>query len=604
MSQVVGEDHITGLGFIGLEPGRIYRMRRGPKVTTVTVRGNPAVLEHSVKGRFKGLTVYGKSTQITTTGAQLLTSAVIKVENCGVTLTKKDSVWHLEGTNTADGARNIRLMEPTEHFKLPAGTYTLSFSKDGVFPIETNISISKVANPDISSEQIWTGIGNAGLNTPTKFILDGTEEALSIFVNFPAGEPISCDLYVMLNAGDTVLPWEPYTGGKPSPSPDYPQEIVNSKGNLTVRGKNLYDPSVTWNAKGWISAIQNSQGKVTITAKSGWVNASFLSPAKGDTVTFSCTYRQTETTSRDVYQAFSIATTPDGSYPEVTSYQTSSPNTTETTVSATFVSDTYIGIFLRVDPEGTGLTRTVELTDIQLEYGSEATAYEPYYEPQTLSLTTPNGLPGIPVDSGGNYTDEAGQQWICDELDLERGVRIQRLKYITLQHSDLLHSEDNDKNSTHWYLQYFIRDSSLNGTCIPAYKKVMCSKVVIIIQSEETNYSYPIVAPYGHSTEVELRFRAPKSLYASAAEYAADLDGCVVAYPLATPVETPLAGSEIAAYKGLRAYTGTTVVEASDGAGLSVSYGCDLKAAEKDVNTLYARLMAEMEDLNEDSKTL
>ena len=77
-----------------------------------------------------------------------------------------------------------------------------------------------------------------------------------------------------------------------------------------------------------------------------------------------------------------------------------------------------------------------------------------------------------------------------------------------------------------------------------------------------------------------------------------------MAYPLATPVETPLAGSEIAAYKGLRAYTGTTVVEASDGAGLSVSYGCDLKAAEKEVNGTYASLIAEMEELNENSKTL
>lgn len=61
MSQIIGQDLITGMGFIGLEPGRIYRMRRGPKVTTVTVRGNPAVLEHSVKGRLKGLTMYGRS---------------------------------------------------------------------------------------------------------------------------------------------------------------------------------------------------------------------------------------------------------------------------------------------------------------------------------------------------------------------------------------------------------------------------------------------------------------------------------------------------------------------------------------------------------------
>lgn len=46
---------------------------------------------------------------------------------------------------------------------------------------------------------------------------------------------------------------------------------------------------------------------------------------------------------------------------------------------------------------------------------------------QTLTLPTPNGLPGIPVTSGGNYTDSGGQRWVCDEVDLERGVRVQRV---------------------------------------------------------------------------------------------------------------------------------------------------------------------------------
>ena len=52
--------------------------------------------------------------------------------------------------------------------------------------------------------------------------------------------------------------------------------------------------------------------------------------------------------------------------------------------------------------------------------------YSPYHE-QLLTLPTPNGLPGIPVTSGGNYTDENGQQWICDEINLESGVKIQRV---------------------------------------------------------------------------------------------------------------------------------------------------------------------------------
>ena len=48
-------------------------------------------------------------------------------------------------------------------------------------------------------------------------------------------------------------------------------------------------------------------------------------------------------------------------------------------------------------------------------------------ERQTITLQTPNGLPGIPVTSGGNYTDPQGQQWVCDEVDLKRGVKVQRV---------------------------------------------------------------------------------------------------------------------------------------------------------------------------------
>lgn len=53
-------------------------------------------------------------------------------------------------------------------------------------------------------------------------------------------------------------------------------------------------------------------------------------------------------------------------------------------------------------------------------------AYSPYHE-QLLTLPTPNGLPGIPVTSGGNYTDPSGQQWACDEVDLARAVMVQRI---------------------------------------------------------------------------------------------------------------------------------------------------------------------------------
>lgn len=64
--------------------------------------------------------------------------------------------------------------------------------------------------------------------------------------------------------------------------------------------------------------------------------------------------------------------------------------------------------------------------NVCLTWNASSPDYEPYRE-QLLTLPTPNGLPGIPVTSGGNYTDPQGQQWVCDEVDLERGVKVQRV---------------------------------------------------------------------------------------------------------------------------------------------------------------------------------
>ena len=51
----------------------------------------------------------------------------------------------------------------------------------------------------------------------------------------------------------------------------------------------------------------------------------------------------------------------------------------------------------------------------QLEFGSTATPYESY-QSTAAEITTALPLQGVPVSSGGNYTDSNGQEWVCDEL--------------------------------------------------------------------------------------------------------------------------------------------------------------------------------------------
>lgn len=177
---------------------------------------------------------------------------------------------------------------------------------------------------------------------------------------------------------------------------------------------------------------------------------------------------------------------------------------------------------------------------------------------QTLTVNTPNGLCGIPVDTGGNYTDSTGQQWVCDEVDFERGVYVQRIKALkcTTFSKQVINSQ-----VTLGYLRAYAYDSAAEGTGINAYKYVKCDKMPSVSQLQETAYDYPVVTPYGHKDSLELRFRAPKTLYDSIDNFQAAVTGCIVIYPLATPIETPLTEEELAAYKAIKSYPYYTHIE-------------------------------------------
>lgn len=71
----------------------------------------------------------------------------------------------------------------------------------------------------------------------------------------------------MFNEGQTAQPFEPYTGGQPSPSPDYPQEVKGvSEISGKVVGKNLFDVN---KIKEISNAIKrNDDGSLTITSTS------------------------------------------------------------------------------------------------------------------------------------------------------------------------------------------------------------------------------------------------------------------------------------------------------------------------------------------------
>lgn len=190
---------------------------------------------------------------------------------------------------------------------------------------------------------------------------------------------------------------------------------------------------------------------------------------------------------------------------------------------------------------------------------------------QTLTLPTPNGLPGIPVTSGGNYTDQNGQQWVCDEVDLERGVKVQRVNAVDLS-TCVITGTTNLVATKRLAIRL-----PLNGR---DYKtEALCNKLQFVVSfTKDTTHFYIDVS----NAQVFIPIGAKKP---EEGEY-------ILFYALATPIETPLTPAEIAAYKALTAYAPDTVVQASDGAGVKLEYQRDVNIAIKKLEDAIASMTA------------
>ena len=208
----------------------------------------------------------------------------------------------------------------------------------------------------------------------------------------------------------------------------------------------------------------------------------------------------------------------------------------------------------------------VNFSSVRLPYGSpviatvsEPATYSPYRE-QLLTLPTPNGLPGIPVTSGGNYTDSTGQQWVCDEVDLTRGVRVQRVNAVDLSTCKITGTTE---------LAVTKRLSIMLPLKARDYTvKALCNRLPYLVSfTSDTIHFYVDVTNV--QAFIPIDAKNPEE-----GEY-------IIFYVLDAPIETPLTPAEIAAYKALTAYGPDTVVQASDGAGVKLEYQRDVNLVVK-----------------------
>ena len=181
---------------------------------------------------------------------------------------------------------------------------------------------------------------------------------------------------------------------------------------------------------------------------------------------------------------------------------------------------------------------------------------------QTLTLQTPNALCGIPVASSGNYTDENGRQWVCDEVDLARGVRVQRIGKIKVTSSLNWQTAGREVDR---YFAWF------NGTYT---SNVLCTHFSTALGSETVGGAIT-----NRNNLVGFAFAEKGTTTLDDFKQFLDENDVFIWAALATPVETDISADEVAAYKALTTYAPTTVISVSGGAGLAATYR-HRKAAE------------------------
>ena len=206
--------------------------------------------------------------------------------------------------------------------------------------------------------------------------------------------------------------------------------------------------------------------------------------------------------------------------------------------------------------------------NVCLTWNASSPDYEPYHE-QLLTLPTPTGLPGIPVTSGGTYTDSTGQQWVCDEVDFAAGVYVQRIVLVDLASCRVsgITSIGTTQRVT------YVLDTEVD----PSFKNGLCNRSV---------YSANFTGDYEHFYVTNLRafvFIPSANALPQKGEY-------IVELIRHTPVMTPLTPAELATYSAITAYGPDTVVQAGDGAGVKLDYQRDVNLVVKNLEDTIASM--------------
>ena len=208
------------------------------------------------------------------------------------------------------------------------------------------------------------------------------------------------------------------------------------------------------------------------------------------------------------------------------------------------------------------------LSGAQIEKGSVATEYEQDVR-QTAIIATPNGLPGVPVTSGGNYTDKNGQQWIADTIEYNAGTGtakvVKRVGASVLTGAETWVRETASGN-------YIF---SVKGLGHSNKVKGLCSHFEYAdISSSSKKIGFSTL-----SSANAIRFRPSDYATLTLEDWKSRLaeDPVTIVYAMAEPTETDLSAEETAALEAMRTHYPQTTVYNDEGAHMKAAYVADTK---------------------------
>lgn len=342
-----------------------------------------------------------------------------------------------------------------------------------------------------------------------------------------------------------------------TPTPDAPVDIVSVENpTVAVYGKNLCNMNAfnSMGSNGTSNTYNSATNTITMNADAISISGRYGSPVKNLPVGRECTvsFDIKGTPGRIVKCGWDKKKTAITLTDTFTRYSSTLAITTKTEPVSFYTELASLG--------GLRSGEYMQFANVQIEYGKTATEHEEYKTAQAFPCILPNGLPGIPVSSGGNYTDANGQQWICDEVDLARGVYVQRIIKQTIT--------DFGKSSN--YLQSGgFTEGNIWLQANVLYETGLCDRFVYAANGNKERFAalgsgavYFVVS--GELTLEEWRTKmtelAPTIMLA-----------------LKTPIETPLSEAEISAFKALHSNRPNTTILNDAGAHMAVSYVADTK---------------------------